>query len=158
MLEAELQLVNGGADSLPALESLLKGEAKNRFGVPYVQLGLPLRCALEVARRLGPVAKPLEPYLREQLRRGDLTAAMALGSLGTLEQDSITQLAVSLEDRADLAMESAMALLACAEGDHPTVLEMTAGSVAAAGMLERARAYHNRVRPSATSDAPPSSV
>jgi hypothetical protein len=146
MFEAELELVNGGADSLPALESLLKGAAKNRFGVPYARLGLPLECALQVVRRLGPVAKPLEPYLREQLRCGNLTAAAALGSLGTLEQDSITQLSVSLEDSPILAMESAMALLVCGEGDHPTVLEMASGSRAAARILERARAWHNRIR------------
>jgi hypothetical protein len=158
MLEAELQLVNGGADSLPALESLLKGEAKNRFGVPYAQLGLPLQCALEVARRLGSVAKPLEPYLREQLRRGQLTAAGALGSLGTLEQDSITQLAVSLEDRSDLAMESAMALLTCGESSHPTVLEITTRSKAAAKVLERVRTYHDRVQGSAGPDSSPPGV
>lgn len=154
MLEAELQLINGGADSLPALESILKGEARNRFGVPYVQLGLPLQCALEVVRRLGPIAKPLESYLREQLRHGNPTAAMALGSLGTLEQESITQLALSLKGRFDLAMESAMALLVCGEDDHPAVLEMAAGSRAVAEMLERVRAYNNRVRRSATLDTP----
>ena len=158
MLEAELQLVNGGADSLPALESLLKGEAKNRFGVPYAQLGLPLQCALEVARRLGSVAKPLEPYLLEQLRRGELTAAGALGSLGTLEQASITQLAVSLEGRSDLAMESAMALLACGESSHPAVLEVTARSNSAARILERVRTYHDRVRASASPDSSPPGV
>jgi hypothetical protein len=156
MLDAELQLVNGGADSLPVLESLFKGDAKNCFGVPYAQLGLPLQCALEVVRRLGPIAKPLEPYLREQLRCGNLTAAMALGSLGTLEQDSITQLAVSLEDRPDLAMESGMALLVCGEGDHPMVLKIASGSSASARMLESARAYYKRVRPSAAPDASPS--
>ncbi|MDB6010392.1 MAG: hypothetical protein JWL65_2642 [Gammaproteobacteria bacterium] len=156
MLEGELQLLSGGADSLPALESLLKGEAKNRFGVPYVQLGLPLQCALEVARRLGPIAKPLEPHLREQLRRGNYTAAMALRSLGSLGQDSISQLAVSLESGGlDLAMESAMALLACGEADHPTVLEVVACSKAAARMLEQARQYHNQVKTSATPGAPP---
>jgi hypothetical protein len=153
MLEAELELVKGGANSLPALESLLKGEAKNRFGVSYAQLGLPLQCALVVVRSLGPVAKPLEPYVREQLRRGNPTAAMALGSLGTLEQDSITQLAVKLEDGPDLAMESAMALLVCGEGDHPMVLEMASRSGVAARTLERARAYYNRVRASAAPDA-----
>jgi hypothetical protein len=57
---------------------------------------------------------------------------MALRSLGTLEQDSIIQLAVSLEGRPDLAMESAMALLACDAGHHPAVLEVAAGSKAAA--------------------------
>jgi hypothetical protein len=109
-----------------------------------------------VVRRLGPIAKPLEPHLREQLRRGNPTAAMALGSLGTLEQDSITQLAVSLEAGPDLAMESAMALLVCGEGDHPTVLKIASGSRAAARMLESARAYYNRVRSRAAPDAPPS--
>jgi len=151
MLEGEHQLLSVGADSLSALESLLRGEAKNRLGVPYIQLGLPLQCALEVAKRLGPVAKPLEPHLREQLRRGNFTAAAALGSLGSLEQDSIIQLAVSLESRGvDLVMESAMALLVCGEADHPAVLEVVARSKAAARMLEKARQYHNQVKTNAT--------
>lgn len=158
MLEAESQLLSRGVDCLPALESLLKGEAKNRFGVPYLQLGLPLRCALEVAIRLGPVAKPLEPHLREQLRRGNHTAAMALRSLGTLEPDSIIQLAVSLEGGLDLAMESASALLACGEASHPAVLEAAARSKAAASMLERVSAHRKQdrkyVRPGAPPDAP----
>jgi hypothetical protein len=145
MIEAERQLLSLGVDSLPALESLLKGEAKNSFGVPYLQLGLPLKCALEVACRLGPVAKPLELHLREQLRRGNPTAAMALGSLGTLEQDSIIQLAVSLEGDVFLAMESATALLACGEASHPTVLEVAARSKAAASVLERASAHRKHV-------------
>jgi hypothetical protein len=155
MLEGELQLLSGGADSLPALESLLTGEAKNRFGVPYVQLGLPLQCALEVAGRLGPVAKPLEPLLREQLRHGHHTAAMALRSLGSLERDSIFQLAASLEGDLLLATESAMALLASGETEHPAVLEVVARSKSAARMLELARRYHNRVRPRTDPDAPP---
>lgn len=158
MLEGELRLLSGGADSLPALESLLKGEARNRFGVPYVQLGLPLQCALEVAGRLGPVAKPLEPLLREQLRHGNHTAAMALRSLGSLERDSIVQLAASLEGDLLLATESAMALLANGETEHPAVLEVVARSKSAVQMLEMARRYHNRVRLTTDPDAPPTGL
>lgn len=141
MLEAEHQLLSRGVESLPLLESLLMGEVKNRFGVPYRQLGLPLQCALEVAVRLGPIAKPLEPHLREELRRGNHTAAMALRSLGTLEQESIIQLAISLDGGLDLAMESATALLICGEAGHPAVLKVVSRSKAAASMLERAARY-----------------
>ncbi len=45
-----------------------------------------------------------------------------------------------------------MALLLCGEGNHPTVLEMVAGSKVAAMMLERTRAYHDRVRQNASPD------
>jgi hypothetical protein len=146
MVEAEYQLLSRGVESLPLLESLLKGEAKNRFGVPYRQLGLPLRCALEVVVRLGPIAKPLEVYLREELRHGNHTAAMALRSLGTLEQESIIQLAISLDGGLDLAMESATALLICGEAGHPAVLEVVSRSKAAASVLERAVNHERRRR------------
>jgi hypothetical protein len=78
---------------------------------------------------------------------------MALCSLGTLEQDSIIQLAVSLEGGLDLAMESATALVACGEAGHPAVLEVAARSKAAASALKRANAYRKNVRSGAPSDA-----
>jgi len=119
MMEAEQELLALGDQALPMLESLLTGDAKNRFGVPYRSLGLPLRCTLEVARRLGPVAKPLERYLRDELKRGDHVAAMALASLGKLEEASVVELAIVLKDRGwDLSLESALALVRCGAAQH----------------------------------------
>jgi hypothetical protein len=124
MMEAEQQLLALGDQALPILESLLTGDAKNRFGVPYRSLGLPLRCTLEVARRLGPVAKPLERYLRDELKRGDHVAALALGSLGHLEDASVVALATVLEDKSwDLSLESALALVRCGAAQHPAVVK-----------------------------------
>src|SRR5436190_7659634 len=77
MMDGEKQLLALGDKAVPLLEAFLSGAAKNRFGVPYRTLGLPLRCALEVSRRLGPMAKPLERHLRDELKRGDPIAAMA---------------------------------------------------------------------------------
>lgn len=140
-IEAEKQLLVRGVDALPVLESLLKGEAKNSSGVPYRQFGRALRCALEVALRLGPVAKPLEPYMREELLHGDITAARALGSLGKLEEASIKELAASLDGDVNLSTESAAALINCGEAEHHLVSEAIAHSQRAASVMARTKAY-----------------
>ena len=122
MIEAEQRLLALGDQALPMLESLLAGDAKNRFGVPYRTLGLPLRCTLEVARRLGPIAKPLERYLRDELKSGDPVAAMALGSLGQLEEASVVELVAALQDESwDLSFEAAAALVRCGAAQHSAV-------------------------------------
>jgi hypothetical protein len=53
MIDAEQELLALGVDAVPILASVLSGQAKNEFGVPYRVLELPLRCALEAAIRLG---------------------------------------------------------------------------------------------------------
>lgn len=122
MIEAEQRLLALGEQALPLLESLLTGDAKNRFGVPYRTLGLPLQCGLEVARRLGPVAIPLERYLRDELKKGDRTAATALGSLGQLQEASVVELAACLQDESwDLSFEAAAALVRCGAAQHSAV-------------------------------------
>jgi hypothetical protein len=139
MIEAEQELVALGDQALPVLESLLTGDAKNRFGVPYRTLGLPLRCTLEVVRRLGPVAKPLERYLRDELKSGDPVAAMALGSLGKLEEASLVELAAVLQDEnSDLSLESASALVRCGATHHPAVLKAMNESQKARDSVTRA--------------------
>jgi hypothetical protein len=147
MIDAEQELLVLGDQALPILESLLTGAAKNRFGVPYRSLGLPLRCTLEVARRLGPVAKPLERYLRDELRRGDHVAAMALGSLGQLEDASVVELAVVLKaGNWDLSMESAAALVRCGAVQHSAVLKVMNESPRARDRMTRAvELYGKRV-------------
>jgi hypothetical protein len=75
MIDAEQSLLRQQADAIPLLASVLSGDAKNSYGVPYRSLGLPLRCALEVAIRLGPAARPLESLLREELRQGNFDLA-----------------------------------------------------------------------------------
>ncbi|MFA7669320.1 MAG: hypothetical protein WCX93_08240 [Burkholderiaceae bacterium] len=57
MMDAESDLLAKGAAAVPVLASILDGTATNGFGVTNRGLGLPLRCAIEVAGRLGPQAK-----------------------------------------------------------------------------------------------------
>ena len=149
MMDAETQLIERGVEAIPVLISLLSGEAKNNFGVPYRELGLPLRCALEVACRLGPIAKPLEGYLCEAVRGGNATAATALGSLGTLEKDSVVVLGAALDsDDYNLSAEAAAALIKAEATRHPAILEVTSRSIIAANMLEKISAYitANRIK------------
>lgn len=83
MLNAEHELASLGEAAVGRLETLFDGTSRNQWGVPYRNLGLPLQCALEVAWRLGPVAKPLETYISAELP-GSETAARALGALDNL--------------------------------------------------------------------------
>ncbi len=139
MMEAEIELLALKEGAVPIIESFLSGEAKDRSGVPWLEHGLPLRCVLEVARRLGPVAKRLEPYLREQLKAGHFVAAMALRSLQTLDEASIAQLAESLAntDSIDLPDESAAALIECGYSDHPLVVAALSRSEKTAKVFAR---------------------
>jgi hypothetical protein len=138
MIEAEQRLLALGDQALPLLKSLLTGDAKNQFGVPYRTLGLPLRCALEVAKRLGPVAIPLERYLRDELKNGDHLAAKALGSLGQLDEASVVELAAALQHESwDLAFEAAAALLRCGEAEHSAVSQAIKESPKARDVMAR---------------------
>ena len=133
MLEAEKELLASGVAAVPVLASILDGTAKNGFGVAYRDLGLPLRCAIEVAGRLGPQAKPLEGLLAQELLRGSPPAANALGHLRSLEASSVQALAACLDSRdGDLAVESAAALIRCNEADHAAVVHATIQSAWAA--------------------------
>jgi len=147
MMDAEIELLGQGLAAIPILESLFSGEAKNQFGIPYRELGLPLRCGLEVARRLGRLAKPLEAYLREELRSGNFVAAMALGALESLEDESISSLAFALNDSksVDLPYESACALIRCGQSTHPTVTAVTSSSIRAAKVLEKVTTHFAKV-------------
>ena len=141
-LESEQRLIRKGKDAIADLEAFFSGKAHNEFGVPYRRLGKAMRCALETVRRLGPIAKPLEPYLRAELEAGDFVAAMALGSLGSLEEKSIILLAARLgEKNLDLSCESAVALIRCEQGDHPAVIASRANSEEAEKTFSRVKAY-----------------
>jgi hypothetical protein len=145
MIEAEDQLLALGGQALPILESLLTGDAKNSFGVPYRTLGLPLRCVLEVACRLGPMAKPLERLLRDELKRGNHCAAKALGSLRQLEEASVVELAAVLNDNNwDLSLESASALVQCGVAQHLVVLKATNESPKAQDAITRATKHRDK--------------
>jgi hypothetical protein len=145
MLEAETRLLEQGVNAVPELRSLLSGESKNRYGVPYRDLGLPLRCALQVAMRLGPLARPLEPLLRDRLEQGDEAAARALGVLEVLDPATVRLLARQLDRYPDgIAMESARALIRCDCAGHPAVLQTLEASEAAETAWARAVAHMKR--------------
>lgn len=72
---ATYKLASLGVDAIPILKSLFSGEAKNRWGVSYSKLGMPLDCGLLTIKLLGPLAKPLEPFIREYLHFGYIYAA-----------------------------------------------------------------------------------
>ncbi len=63
------------------LQSILDGTAKNEFGVPYRDMGMPIDCALVTIKLLGVVAKPLEPLVRRELDAGHHYAADALTAI-----------------------------------------------------------------------------
>jgi len=123
------------------------GDAANEFGTPYRTLGLPLRCALEVATRLGPIARPLEALLRIELQRGNFVAAQALGRLGEVGHSSIEELAAHLDcetnkldgfaDAIDLAAECAVALVRLDQAQHPVVLAALKASSRASADFDR---------------------
>lgn len=144
MIEAEQELLALGEAAVPILTTLFSGEARNEFGVPYRELDLPLRCAIEVAKRLGRIAKPLEPYLRDELKRGDHSAAMALSALGDLEQETVNALAASLHGDFDLSHESAYALVCCGEAENSEVRKVVESSERASALLSWAASYHKQ--------------
>ena len=154
MMDAEQELLALGVDAVPILASVLTGQAKNEFGISYRALGLPLRCALEVARRLGAVARPLESLLRVELHAGNFVAAMALGELGSVDDQTVEELAGHLDyvtnctngfDRVpDLTCEAAVALIKLGQETHPAVTTALMLSDRAAADFARAKAFLRR--------------
>lgn len=135
--QAVSELASQGSQAVPALASLFDGSARNSFGIPYRQLGMPLDCGLLAARSLGALARPLEPFLRNELRAGHPYAASALGALGTLSDESICALAEALRSDPTTALEAAAALSRCAATSHATVKDAAASSTIAGKALSR---------------------
>lgn len=141
MMDAEQDLLGQGPGAVAALAAFFNGEARNEWGIPYRQFGLPVRGALEVACRLGPLAKPLEAFLRAELDDGRLVAATALGGLGMLEDASVQSLARRLRDGPDMACESAIALIRCGMQTHPLVANVLVNSYQATRQFRRTEAF-----------------
>jgi len=138
MVDAERELASLGEAAIGRLETLFNGSSRNQWGVPYRNLGLPLQCALEVAVRLGPAAKPLESYIAAELPSSE-TAARALGVLSSLAPSSVDALARALEADFTVASEAARALVR--QGAHRSALvnKIEQRSAAAHKHLETAR-------------------
>jgi hypothetical protein len=138
MMEAEQEIIALGDGAIPRLVGLFDGSSKNEWATPYRALGLPLRCALEMVVRLGPVAKPLEAFVAAELPASE-TAARALGALGELAPSSIDALAQALGGDMFVASEAAVALVRCKEDNAPVVVRAIKRSDAARKHLETAR-------------------
>lgn len=147
MLDGEQILIVMKDEAIPLLRDLLDGTAKNANGVAYRNLGLPLRCALEVASRLGPQAKPLESLLVEELQAGNTAAATALGGLGRASEATVEALASSLESPAtarfaiDLPYEAGLALMRLGASEHPSVLRSIEASKSANAIWAKVREW-----------------
>ena len=135
MIAAEVALVSQGDAAVPVLQALLDGSAKNGDGVPYRSLGLPLRCALEVAARLGPKAKPLEQLLIADVEAGESAAAVALGRIGHASNASIECLDARMDSSTapqfDMPFEAAGALIRLKAAAHPVVINVLSESAKA---------------------------
>ncbi|WP_312319878.1 hypothetical protein [Stenotrophomonas sp.] len=142
MIEAEIELLAMGEASIPILETLFNGEACNDEGVPYRNFGLPLRCAMEVANRLGPIAKPLEHHLRAEVPIWGHPAAACLSGLGTLEEETTVVLANALRSSDVLLVsEAAYTLIRNGAGEHPAVAAALAESERAKLFFDKASKY-----------------
>jgi hypothetical protein len=136
--KATCELASMGKDALPILKALFDGEAVNKWGVRYRDLGMPLACSLVVARKLGPEAKSLERFLRDAVLSGHMYALAALGALGTFEEASIAALSGSLSSEDFLfSIEAAEALHIAGLTNHPSVVRELQISPRAAAWLHR---------------------
>ncbi|MGH6760833.1 MAG: hypothetical protein ACRECW_04475 [Phyllobacterium sp.] len=138
MLEAERELISSGEAAVKRLEALFDGSSRNNWDVPYRKLGLPLQCALEVVVRLGPIAKPLEPYIVAELPNSEV-AARALGALNSLAPSSVYALAMTLNADQLVASEAALTLVKHGQDRDPSVNRVASRSAAAQRHLETAR-------------------
>jgi HEAT repeat protein len=136
--KATCELASMGKDALPILKALFDGEAVNKWGVRYRDLGMPLDCSLVAAQRLGPEAKSLERFLRDAVLSGHRYAPAALSALGILEEASIAALSKSLSSEDLLfSIEAAWALYIAGLTNHPSVVRECQISPRAATRLHR---------------------
>ena len=79
--KAVCELEELGYEAIPILEAILNGSAKNKFGVSYNKLGMPVECSLVVIQRLGKIAKGLEPFVEHWSEQGHTYAQDALSAI-----------------------------------------------------------------------------
>lgn len=137
--EATIKLSQLGHRAIPILEALFSGQARNNWGVSYSQLEAPLDCALVAIQHLGPIAKPLEPFVSELLKSSHPYAIKALGALGSLAESSIFELCICLTQNGEIALESASTLFKCGAADHPLVKEVIAQNPSISTVFDQAR-------------------
>jgi hypothetical protein len=130
----ELESLGDGA--IPLLEAVLSGEAKNKFGVAYGNLGMPLTRALIVARHLGPKSKPLEKYFIIELNNKHREAPSTIGALADISDEGIEALIGSLGDDILYSLEVATVLKKLGLLNHVSVQRAMAISPVARKAIE----------------------
>ena len=83
--KATCELADAGEGAIPILQSIFDGSAKNKFGVSYNKLGMPLSCALIASGQLGVMATPLLTYINEQASLAHPYAIEALDIIASSE-------------------------------------------------------------------------
>lgn len=136
------RLAELGIDAIPILKSLFSGEAKNRWGVSYSKLGMPIDCGLVTIQHLGTLAKPLESFVRDCLHSEHSYAAAALRAIGTLDEASIVALTGCLDKNGELAFEAAYALCCCEVEEHEAVIAVINSSPFASRILSPAKKFY----------------
>lgn len=124
--------------AIPILESLFSGSAKNKFGVPYNEIGA-LDCGYATAKILGKLAKPLESYIRDGIDSDHPYAIEAAGSIVELEKETVISLAKALVRNP--FSEASYYLVKCGEGKNPEVLGIIENCPKAVYSLEKTINY-----------------
>jgi len=137
MLETQQRLIEMGKSSLPILESILDGSAKNKFGISYNTLGLPLTSTLEIIAQLGDIAKPLEKYIQKELINNNPSALNAIKSFTLINNKTIDILVSCLLNDVLFSYEVASIIKKYNLLDHPDVIKVTKTSEVAMRIISK---------------------
>lgn len=133
------ELAQLGEEAIPILNDLFSGKTKNRFGVPYRQIGT-LGCAYVTVGLLGPTAKALEKFVREGIQQGEVYAIEAAGYLGEIEETTACALAQELI-RNPFGSEAGASLVRCNQHTNPVVLSILGKNSGALYTIKRAEEF-----------------
>lgn len=134
---ATYELAELGTEAIPILQSLFDGSAKNSFGISYNKIGA-IHCGYVTIKLLGPIAKPLERYVKEGIDQNFTYAIEAAGYLLDLEEETVIALANATARRNPDAVYS---LVRCGQSDNPKVIEIISQNELAIKWLESAKKY-----------------
>ena len=137
-LGATYELASLGKDALPILESLFDGSAKNKFGVPYSQIGV-TSCGYLTCELLGNVARPLEYYIRLGIEEDECYAISAAGFLLQIEDETALALARALVRNP--YSEAGASLIRCSKTESFGVVEIINSNTIAAKSFEQTKSY-----------------
>jgi hypothetical protein len=127
-----------GARAIPILEEYFDFSAKNSFGIPYRKAG-PLDCAYVTIKLLGPIAKPLEKYVREGIELNHPYAIEAARYMLQIEEETALSLAKALVRQP--ASEAGTSLVYCGYSENPKVIEIVTSNPLALKTLKEMEVY-----------------